>query len=48
MFELHLLESGISGVGDGNVTARSRAFELHLLESGISGYNDDVAVDFSR
>jgi len=38
LFELHLLESGISG---NNLTflthTRNNTFELHLLESGISG-----------
>ena len=37
MFELHLLESGISGVSLFNPTKSRELFELHLLESGISG-----------
>ena len=41
-FELHLLESGISGiksVGHENIVLK---FELHLLESGISGWNFSI------
>ena len=36
-FELHLLESGISGLGRRVMRSPSMMFELHLLESGISG-----------
>ena len=37
LFELHLLESGISGLGFKARLGLSARFELHLLESGISG-----------
>ena len=37
-FELHLLESGISGYIQGGKTVMVLTFELHLLESGISGH----------
>mgnify|MGYP001437975214 FL=1 len=37
MFELHLLESGISGIHRVNHLSLVLSFELHLLESGISG-----------
>jgi len=37
MFELHLLESGISGGVLSEVSTADPEFELHLLESGISG-----------
>jgi len=40
-FELHLLESGISGFPLAACTRMIFRFELHLLESGISG-NDAV------
>ena len=37
MFELHLLESGISGNNNDEPALELDSFELHLLESGISG-----------
>jgi len=36
-FELHLLESGISGDKSSVASNLFAVFELHLLESGISG-----------
>ena len=39
MFELHLLESGISGRDVAERDPVIFSFELHLLESGISGKN---------
>ena len=41
MFELHLLESGISGYWHTWNVQETLAFELHLLESGISGLSED-------
>ncbi len=37
LFELHLLESGISGKSLTTTEPPVALFELHLLESGISG-----------
>ena len=37
LFELHLLESGISGNDQDVEPEMIISFELHLLESGISG-----------
>jgi len=40
LFELHLLESGISGRACTTTRYKYILFELHLLESGISGKPD--------
>ena len=42
VFELHLLESGISGIKVCLwLRLTTRSFELHLLESGISGISNE-------